>query len=392
MRTCLNCGQRMGVADTSMLQHWIAKAAASLRNWTDRLGDRIAFVCPACDSYALGVETDTGLPFYSEATAAFLTVNDWDWWNRDSRECDIRQWPDFGCLTFSEASIRNAVVYLRNMTPDIFDAPCLQLLAPSLLGPAGIPEDGNPELEWENQLNILHSRMRHEFSTRELDVAIRYFIQILAEQPPSSTKRQVTKEPKMRATATEISNFFWHCVVAARMADEFPDTTVTRAYFSHAVRKATDCWAGRNGVRYASDAAIAKKSVRGERWDRCGLIKEHVVPVGVVHKIVDAELKATITRGATEPLTLSEAETQGLTAEVVALFQRHPRAWVVARIVREWTLHAWITEDEEKEFDNRERHDGISIRKRMPKGWEINQDRFARYDACGIKVSEVCQG
>jgi hypothetical protein len=170
---------KMGVADTSMLKCWITMTSAGCEKWVDRLGDRATLVCPACDSYALGVETNTGLPFYSEAIAAFLTVSDWDWWNRDPRECDIRQWPDFGCLTFSKESLRSTVGYLRENVSDILDPASFLPFVPNLLGPTGIPEDEDSESEWENQLNILHSRMRGEFSKRELDVAVRDLIQIL---------------------------------------------------------------------------------------------------------------------------------------------------------------------------------------------------------------------
>jgi hypothetical protein len=201
--------------------------------------------------------------------------------------------------------------------------------------------------------------------------------------------RQNNTEPEMRANPSEITNFFWHCLVAARMTDEFKDTTVTKSYRLHAVRKATDCWAGRNGVQYASDAAIAENA-RSGHWEGCGLTKEHVIPVSVVRKLVHEGLTAPIaSEGAVEPLILSDDETQGLTPEVVALFHQHPRAWVVARIIRNWTLHAWITVKEDERFDDKSKHDGISIRQRMPKGWKIGQDRFARYHACGIKVSPI---
>ena len=194
----------------------------------------------------------------------------------------------------------------------------------------------------------------------------------------------------MHANPTEITNFFWHCEVAARMTDEFEDGTVTKSYQLRAVRMATDCCAGRRGVQYASDKARAKRESRGKPWEKSGLIKEHVIPVGVVRGLVDTELRGTIVRaGTVAPLILSELETQGLTPKVVDLFQNHPRAWTVARIIRNWTVHAWITEEEDKRFDDTALHDGISIRKRMPKGWNTGLDRFARYQACGIEISSI---
>ena len=180
MRMCGTCGMKMAVADTSMLKHWIEMAGANHESWRARVGDRTAFVCPACDSYALGAEISTGMPFYSEAVGAFLTVTDWDWWNRDPQECDIRPWPDFGCLTFSEDALRSTVVYLHDKATERLDSAPLLASVTGLLGPTGIPEGGNPEAEWERQLKSLHARMGGELSKRELDVAVRYLIEMIA--------------------------------------------------------------------------------------------------------------------------------------------------------------------------------------------------------------------
>lgn len=180
MGTCGECGVELGVADPAMLKAWIARTAANFGQSKHETSGKAVFVCPACDSYALGVESTTGLPFYSKSIAAFVTVNDWDWWNRAPRDCDIRQWPDFGCLTFSEESLRSTATYLRESPPTALD-PGLELpFARDLLGPTGIPEDPDPEGEWKHQLNILHARMAGEFSTRELDACLRILIRILS--------------------------------------------------------------------------------------------------------------------------------------------------------------------------------------------------------------------
>ena len=71
------------------------------------------------------------------------------------------------------------MTYLRETTSNILNSDTLLPFAPDLIGPTGIPEDEDPESEWENQLNILHSRMQGEFSKRELDIAVRELIQIL---------------------------------------------------------------------------------------------------------------------------------------------------------------------------------------------------------------------
>lgn len=194
---------------------------------------------------------------------------------------------------------------------------------------------------------------------------------------------------KKSANPAELTNFFWHCFVASKMAGE-QENTVIKAYRLHAVRRATDCWAGRNGVRYASTAAIAQRDAQGTGWDRCGLVKEHVIPVAVVNKLVQDEMKAIHSApDAAEALALSGDEARGLTPQVCALFQQNPRASVVARIIRRWTLHAWITQEEDQRFDEKSRHGGISIRGCMPTGWKSGDDPFARYRACGIVVAEI---
>ena len=180
MVTCQECDIGMGVADTAMLKRWVATTAANPGRWTGRLRHSTTLVCPRCDCYALGLEIASGLPFYSRTIAAFLTVNDWDWWNDDPYECDIRLWPDFGCLTFSEESLRSMVIQLHVTAPGLLTSSSALPFAAGLIGPTGIPEDQDPESEWENQLNILHSRMQGEFSKRELDFAVRSLIQIIA--------------------------------------------------------------------------------------------------------------------------------------------------------------------------------------------------------------------
>ena len=194
----------------------------------------------------------------------------------------------------------------------------------------------------------------------------------------------------MTARPTETTNFFWHCLVAAKLIDEIPNKTAAKSHSLRAVRMATVCAAGKNGVQYASDDARKRREDIGKHWEQCGLVKEHVVPVSLIYALVHSKLTATCgTADTTTPHVLSDQVTQGLTPEVIALFQQHPRAWLVGRIVREWTLLAWITELENKRFDDKSLHGGISIRKRMPKGWTEEQDRFTRYADCDIALSRI---
>lgn len=194
----------------------------------------------------------------------------------------------------------------------------------------------------------------------------------------------------MATSATEVSNFFWHCLVAAKLTDEVEQNPATKSHVARAVRMATLCAAGRNGVQYASVSAIAEKDSQRKRWDRCGFIKEHVVPVSQIVARVRNQLE--VTRGGPQAGLLAELsgnDIQGLTPAVIDLFQQHPRASHVARIIHKWTLLAWITKEENELFDDKDRHGGISIRKRMPNGWTEEQDIFARYNACGISVFPI---
>lgn len=186
----------------------------------------------------------------------------------------------------------------------------------------------------------------------------------------------------------EVEQFFWNCQVAAKLLDEVPRNTATRACVLYAVRKASVCYAGRNGVRYASAAAKAKQASGGKRWEKSGLVREHVVPVSLIRERIVREIDATRTNAVPEPVNLSAEDVRGLTPNAVMLFERHPRAWQIGRIIREWTLLAWITQDEGRLFDDKKRHAGISLRKRMPIGWSGN-DRFARYKSCGIELLEI---
>ena len=188
----------------------------------------------------------------------------------------------------------------------------------------------------------------------------------------------------MGTTAAEATNFFWHCHVAVKLIDELPETTATKGHALRAVRMATLCAAGSNGVQYASDKARMKREAHGKPWGKCGLIKEHVIPASLVRTLVLEELKAT-----RDPelvafsLVDSNENANWLTPEVIAQFRQYPRAWQAAKIIRDWTLLAWVTDHEHKELDGR------GLGERMPTGWAPGQDRFARYTNCNIAVSRI---
>jgi len=193
----------------------------------------------------------------------------------------------------------------------------------------------------------------------------------------------------MSATKAEGTNFFWHCLMAAKVLDEMPQNTVTRSYVLRAVRMASVCVRGRRGVQFASAGATAERVNRGLDWDRLGLIKEHVVPVSVICKLVRQELGRPHPIPGTEDSLCATGSARNLTAAESDLFREHPRAEQVARIVNAWTLLAWITPEEDRQFDDKARHGGMSLRSRMPSSWTVNSDKLARYQACGIALAEI---
>lgn len=185
----------------------------------------------------------------------------------------------------------------------------------------------------------------------------------------------------------ELRNFFWHCHVAAKLIDELPVNPATRAHVGHAIRKATVCWDGRDGVGFASTAALKEQRVAGVHWDRCGLIREHVIPVAVVTRLLRTALEAT--RGCESPsLQLSADDHAGFPSDVIAQFKDNPRAWQVARLVRQWTLQAWITPNDEERLRDHDKN-GCNLTQSMPPYWTPEQSRFARYDHCGLRLEPI---
>ena len=79
-------------------------------------------------------------------------------------------------LTFSEHALRGAVEYLRETEPGSLEPDGPLAFDQRLVGPTGIPEDARAEAEWATQLEMLQTKMRGEYSARELDVAVRTLI------------------------------------------------------------------------------------------------------------------------------------------------------------------------------------------------------------------------
>jgi hypothetical protein len=170
----------------------------------------------------------------------------------------------------------------------------------------------------------------------------------------------------MTATPSEADNFRWHCAVAAMLIDTLPVTAATSAHTRNAVRLATLTSVGKNGVLHASKQAKEIKESTGKKWHKCGLVQEHVIPLSLIHERVVEELKRS-----------PAASDQGGPS-----FPDNPRARLVARIVEDMTLLAWISQDEDARLRDK------SLQKCMPTDWD-GQERFARYIACGIEYSTI---
>ena len=185
----------------------------------------------------------------------------------------------------------------------------------------------------------------------------------------------------------EDEQFYWNCHVAAKIIDDVEFNTATRACALYAVRKASICYAGKNGVRYATPAAAKKRADTGRPWHKAGLVKEHVVPVSMIRERVVDQLAAS-RKDWGEAVVFGDDDAEGLSVRTTTLFRNDPRAWQVGRIVRDLTVLAWVTPEDERLFDDKARHGGISLRKRMPMGWD-GVDYKARYSACGIALVEL---
>lgn len=394
------------ITDTELLKRSLQATGTPTERWIGRLDEATAAVCPRCDAYALGIEAETAAPFYSEQIAAFLTVHDHDWWNDDPTHCDIRDWPDFGCMTISEAALQGALAHVRT-NGKARDAVASNLAPDALAAVAGIPKGRRRAETWRVQLERLKHRAGEAVSEDELEAAVALLLAVVANHPwvrtadtdadgrsaattATASARASRRKPSGRgAVVPESEQFFWNCHVAATLIDHdgIPRNTATKACVLYAVRKASICLIGKDGVRFATPGACAQRTAAGVPWQKAGLVKEHVVPVSLIRERVVAQLDATRNDPALRPSFGLEDEA-GLTAAAAALFRAHPRAWEVGKVVRDMTLLAWITREEEKRFDEKARHGGISLRKRMPMGWR-GEDVFARYTACELELVEV---
>ena len=165
---CRECGGGLVLADRRMAEAEAKRLKAKMPSRVELDVPHVTVACPRCDSYVLGIEADLGVPIYSDEVAAFLTVQDWDWWNADPVTCDIRSWPDFGCLTFSPNALRAAVRQIateKAPTESGTESPNFAYMA----AVAGLPADAATEDQWHNQARLLSEQTALEFSPSILD-------------------------------------------------------------------------------------------------------------------------------------------------------------------------------------------------------------------------------
>lgn len=183
MRTpsCAECALPLAVADTAVVRRWIKIVSANFTLWKGRLAEDTCLVCPRCDAYALGIEADVGAPFYSDVVCAFLTVHDWDWWNKDAGECQSRLWPGFGCITCSESAVHAAIAFIQsgsNARPMLGVEDRLRLA-----DAAGLPVGEAQEMAWLSELSQLQAKLNGRYAEADLESAMGVLLRVLEQHP-----------------------------------------------------------------------------------------------------------------------------------------------------------------------------------------------------------------
>ena len=179
--------------------------------------------------------------------------------------------------------------------------------------------------------------------------------------------------------------------VSVTLRSQSPPKTAPKSDTRFAIRKATEALTGRNGVAYASVAARQARALNGDRWEGCGLVREHAIPVGHICQQVVGALETKRT-GA----SLARAR-QRLDAEMTKLpvkagdfdgFPDDPHIAFVAAVIRASTVMAWLTTKEDDLLKAKLGDGSESLNKLMPPGWD-GVDPLARYRYCQIDVQPV---
>jgi hypothetical protein len=190
---------------------------------------------------------------------------------------------------------------------------------------------------------------------------------------------------------SELIHFYWYCATATQLIENLPRTTATNAVSLYAVRRATETFTGKNGVPYASARARKACADNGGKWEGCGLVREHAIPVSHIHRGLEDALSVKRSEE-----TLAEARRR-LEAELMAIpakagtfqgYPANPQIAFVVDIIRASTTLAWLTVDEDNLLNERLGDGSKSLKMRMPPNWD-GRDPLARYRFCEIEVQPV---
>lgn len=185
----------------------------------------------------------------------------------------------------------------------------------------------------------------------------------------------------MTYTEAEAKHFYWHCTTAALLLDNLEMNTATASHVHRAIRMATETACGKNGVRYASARAIEVRGTHPAKWTGIGLIREHAVPVSVItERVVDTHRSGHRYQWVDLLDKLTDDDRQNWRVQDSDAFHRNamPFSAVVAAIVRDAAVLAWITEEEDALLKAR------GFTKNMPA--DAADNPLARYEACGIQI------
>ena len=197
----------------------------------------------------------------------------------------------------------------------------------------------------------------------------------------------------MTATASESLNFYWHCQTAELLIRHFlpHSSAAISSNIHHALRMATLCAAGKNGVHHATEKALALKISSGRDWHQLGLIREHAVPVSLIqdevlrvakqYLLCEKSRKSWAGSEVAPRLHQHDHENWGLPANLSRIA---PLSAAVAAVIRTRTVLVWTTKEEDSLLND------SGVKKMMPAGKKM-EDSLARYEHCKIKTVDLRQ-
>lgn len=196
----------------------------------------------------------------------------------------------------------------------------------------------------------------------------------------------VSRKPEINLSYTprEARHFYWHCSTAATLLDSLELNTATRVHLNNAVRMATLNAAGKSGIRLASASASALLTVASGKQGPKGLIREHVVPVSVIVRQVEEAWSSRVQyawRELVPGLKDEDLENWKVVDSDYFLDSVAPFSAVIATLVRDRTLLAWVTSED----NARLRESGLG--KSMPD--YLPDNPRARYQACKIELVDL---